>query len=87
MQVGYSFKDEVALFEVAHRHNDDLPAIRSADFRPDALSYLSPNPWSHGIRSQSSVITTCRLFVKAGAGANGFGKPSGGVILDKYFEL
>ncbi len=29
----------------------------------------------------------CRVFVKAGAGANGFGKPSAGVILDKYFSL
>jgi len=25
--------------------------------------------------------------VKAGAGANGFGKPSGGIILDKFFAL
>lgn len=55
LKVGYAFKDEVALFEVAHRPNDDMPAIR--------------------------------VFVKAAAGANGFGKPCGGVILDKYFEL
>lgn len=55
IKVGYAFKDEVALVEVAHKHNDDLPAIRA--------------------------------FVKASAGANGVGKPSGGVILDKYFDL
>lgn len=55
IKVGYAFKDEVALLEVAHKHNDDLPAIRA--------------------------------FVKAPAGANGVGKPSGGVILDKYFDL
>jgi len=55
IKFGYAIKDEVALFEVAHRPNDDLPALR--------------------------------LFVKAGAGPKGFGKPSGGVILDKYFEL
>lgn len=30
MQFGYAFKDEVALFEVAHRPNDDLPAVRCA---------------------------------------------------------
>jgi len=55
LKFGYAFKDEVALFEVAHRPNEDLPAVR--------------------------------VFVKAGAGANGFGKPSAGVILDKYFSL
>jgi hypothetical protein len=55
IKFGYAVKDEVALFEVAHRHNDDLPAIR--------------------------------LFAKASAGAGGFGKASGGVILDKYFDL
>ena len=27
-QVGYAFKDEVALVEVAHKHNVDLPAVR-----------------------------------------------------------
>jgi hypothetical protein len=27
-QVGYAFKDEVALVEVAHKHNEDLPAVR-----------------------------------------------------------
>ena len=27
-QFGYAFKDEVALFEVAHRPNEDLPALR-----------------------------------------------------------
>lgn len=55
IKVGYAFKDEVALVEVAHKHNVDLPAVR--------------------------------LFVKAGAGSNGVGRPSGGVILDKYFDL
>ena len=28
MQVAYSFKDEVALVEVAHKHNIDAPAVR-----------------------------------------------------------
>lgn len=55
IKAGYAFKDEVALVEVAHRHNADLPAVR--------------------------------LFVKAAAGANGVGRPSGGVILDKHFDL
>jgi hypothetical protein len=54
-KAGYSFKDEVALVEVAHKHNADLPALRA--------------------------------FVKAPAGANGVGRPSAGVILDKVIEL
>ena len=28
LQVAYSFKDEVALVEVAHKHNIDAPAVR-----------------------------------------------------------
>jgi hypothetical protein len=55
IKVGYAFKDEVALVELAHKQNADLPTVR--------------------------------VFVKAGAGAGGVGKPSGGVILDKYFDL
>lgn len=31
-QVGYAFKDEVALVEVAHKHNVDLPAVRVRPF-------------------------------------------------------
>lgn len=34
VQFGYAFKDEVALFEVAHRPNDDLPALRSVEYMP-----------------------------------------------------
>ncbi len=34
-----------------------------------------------------ATFSLLQLFVKAGAGANGVGKPSGGVILDKYFDL
>lgn len=55
IKAGYAFKDEVALVEVAYKHNVDLPAVRA--------------------------------FVKASAGSNGVGSPSGGIIIDKYFDL
>ena len=112
-QVGYAFKDEVALVEVAHKHNVDLPAVRvrpschhsacglSNTLKPVAASVSSTclwckcleNPavhlerlcWCSSLLCHNANVACCvlQLFVKAGAGSNGVGRPSGGVILDK----
>ena len=63
MQVAYSFKDEVALVEVAHKHNADLPAVR-VFVKAGAGSAGLGTPSAGALRSPA-IVVHCRgsLFV------------------------